>query len=274
MNVPVSSVISLEAAADFVLKAVHVSHGGIILPDVELTEDTELLLLADGEEIEGAEVTIIANESSGEVTGLNVPVVKGTQLDLQLISGTLFTPVVLTLTVDVPTLVSQSDIYEAVKAIVREGDNIEIDEDDDEKTITIHGEEDEGGGVVGTLGTAVYTTETLANNDEETGVVEIAKTFELIRTVADYPSRVRLYSAEQYLLADATRVIGDIPTGEHGVIVDNVFVSGNLQLDQMPIPSGTSAETPRTNEIAIKVQNRSGSSQIIEVTFTYIILEA
>ncbi len=191
-------------------------------------------LMKNGIAIEDLNITIPIGSKSVIVGELEIALLEDDELDLRLASGSIVSPVVLRLTID-------------------------------------DGETVGGGG--GTLATAVYTTANLANNAEEVGTIAMSKTFELLKTEVDFPCRVRLYSAEQYLLADASRVIGDIPTGEHGVIVDNNLILGNLQLDQMPIPSGTNAESPRTNEMAIKVQNKSGSSQIITVTFTFLILE-
>jgi hypothetical protein len=131
-----------------------------------------------------------------------------------------------------------------------------------------------GGGGSAEPQTVVYSTASLANNAEESGTVEIAKTFYLLKMAVDRASRVRVYSTAAYRAADAGRVIGEIPAGEHGVIADGYLLADNLILDLMPVPIGTNAEAVRTADIPIKIQNKSGSAGTVEVTFTYLVIEA
>lgn len=123
-------------------------------------------------------------------------------------------------------------------------------------------------------GAVVLTTASLANNATEVGTVALGKTFALIRTSADRPCRVRLYGTNMQLIADSGRAIGTDPIGEHGVICDLAFVTGNLVLDLAPMVFGACQESTVSANIPYSITNTSGSTSTVAVTFTKMTLEA
>ncbi len=128
-------------------------------------------------------------------------------------------------------------------------------------------------GAVGSIASASYTTASIADGASQSGVITLGKSFVILKTAASAAARVRLYSTAAYLAADAARLIGILPTGEHGVIYDALLPVGNLTIDASPAAVGSNLETVRSNAIPIAVQNRSGSAQTVQITFTYLILE-
>lgn len=116
-------------------------------------------------------------------------------------------------------------------------------------------------------------TATLANNATETGSVALGKSFKLLTISVSAPCRVRLYQTAAYRDADASRAIGTDPTGEHGLITDDNLVTGNLTLDLPGFVFGDNKDASPSSNIYYSVQNLSGGSAAITVTFTRIVLE-
>jgi hypothetical protein len=116
-------------------------------------------------------------------------------------------------------------------------------------------------------------TGSLADLAEANITAPLGKSFVLTAVETDVEARVTAYRSPAYRTADAARPIGELPTGDHGVIVDvNNVTPGKLNLS--PIMYGATAEIPRSGDIAIRVQNRSGGATPVEVTFTLNKLEA
>lgn len=149
---------------------------------------------------------------------------------------------------------------------IKAGTNITVTENTNDITIDTSG--------TAVIQSVTYTTASIANNATETGTVSIGKAYVLVKVEADKEARVRVYQSSAYRTADAARIIGTAPTGEHGVVLDANIITGNLALDLAPIPTGNSAESPRTATTAISIQNKSGSTGTVAVTFYYLILEA
>lgn len=95
----------------------------------------------------------------------------------------------------------------------------------------------------------------------------LGKSFVLNRIKVDEPSRVTVYRSPADRAADAARPIGELPSAGAGVIVD-VNLASVLDYPLTPIVYGATSEIPRTGDIPIRVQNRSGGATPIEVTFT------
>lgn len=112
------------------------------------------------------------------------------------------------------------------------------------------------------------TTASLANLAEANITAPLGKSHILSGVKVDVAARVTVYRSPAYRTADAARPIGTLPEGDHGVIVDCNLIPGNLDLRLAPICYGATAEIPRSGDIAIRVQNRSGSTSPVEVTFT------
>jgi hypothetical protein len=122
-------------------------------------------------------------------------------------------------------------------------------------------------------GEVSLTTGSLADNATETGTVGLGKSFLLLKVSADRACRVRLYETAGYRTADAARPVGSDPVGEHGLIADLVFTASNLSLDLAPTVTGVNLEEPPSASIAYAVQNRSGATSTVQLTFIRIPLE-
>jgi hypothetical protein len=122
--------------------------------------------------------------------------------------------------------------------------------------------------------TATFTSSSLADTVEDnTHNVTMAKSYRLLSVQADRACRVRLYATAAARTADAARLIGVDPTGNHGVVIDLVFTAADTWL-LAPQVLGSSMESVPASTIAIAVQNRSGSTHTVALTFTYIQSEA
>lgn len=131
-----------------------------------------------------------------------------------------------------------------------------------------------GSAVAPARANATLTTASLANNATETGTVALGKSFALIKASADRACRVRLYGTAAQRTADASRAAGTDPTGEHGVVCDLVFTSGNLALDLAPMVFGACQESTVSADIPYSVTNTSGATSAVQVTFSRLAMEA
>lgn len=122
--------------------------------------------------------------------------------------------------------------------------------------------------------TELYEAGTLADLATEDGVIEIGKGIMFLRIEASHACRVRIYSTAAYRTADAAREIGTDPVGEHGVVLDANIEAANLVLDLNPIPIGFNMDTVPEATLYLAIQNRSGGSADIDVTFHYVQLVA
>lgn len=135
--------------------------------------------------------------------------------------------------------------------------------------IRIHGV---GGGVGNafTRDTALITTISLAHaaRESSTATFASAAAFRVMRVVTDIPARLRLYTTTAARDADITRLPGDTPTGNHGLMLDVLTVTGMLTIDLSPeadcyLP-GTAGTVPYT------IDNLSGSEDTVTATLTYL----
>ena len=165
---------------------------------------------------------------------------------------------------------TDEEIQDVVAALLVPGTNVTLTYNDAAGSLTIAA----SGSSSPAATTVTYTTGSLADLAEETGTATIGKTYILIKVSANHACRVRLYSTPAYRTADAARPIGDIPTGEHGVMLDCYLEAANLTLDLSPIVTGANLETSRVSAIPVAIQNKSGGATTIAVTFTYLVLES
>ena len=120
----------------------------------------------------------------------------------------------------------------------------------------------------------VVTTASLANGATENGVVALGKSFELFKLIADRHCRVRLYQTSAFRTADASRPVGTDPDTAHGVIGDFVFDgTSGLTIICQPRPAGENHDTPVVSDIYYAIENQSGGTSTVEVTFTHAITE-
>ena len=133
------------------------------------------------------------------------------------------------------------------------------------------------GGPVNARRDEVKTTASLADQASETGVVTLGKSFLLVKVEADRNCRVRLYSTAAARTADAARPFGTDPTAgtQHGVICDLIVTTADsLVWILSPQAPGSCMETVVTRDIPYAIQNLSGATSTVEVTFTVVETEA
>jgi hypothetical protein len=111
-------------------------------------------------------------------------------------------------------------------------------------------------------------TESLADNATSNITAALGKAFVLNRIEVSHASRVTVYRTPADRTADASRPIGELPGAGDGVLVDANLEAGSLDLPLTPIIYGSTGETPRVSDIPIRVQNRSGGTTPVTVTFT------
>jgi hypothetical protein len=131
-----------------------------------------------------------------------------------------------------------------------------------------------GGAQLITRSTVAVTTASLANNAVENGVIVLGKSSLVSRFVGTAKSRIRLYSTAAYRTADAARVPGIDPIGEHGVMLDIVLPTGILSWDLSPLSLVTNDDVAPVANIYYAIQNLSGAAAAITATLTRILLEA
>lgn len=110
----------------------------------------------------------------------------------------------------------------------------------------------------------IVTTGSLADDATATGTVAFADGWRLLNVATDEPARVRLYVDTDARTADASREIGTDPTGPHGVLLDLVTDDGELDWPMSPAVDGWGDPVPYA------ITNLSGSTDTIEVTFTWV----
>ena len=115
-----------------------------------------------------------------------------------------------------------------------------------------------------------YTTGSLAINGESQGTVTIAPSFRLLKITMNVAARVRLYDRTSKQTTDATRPIGNVPTGDHGVICDFVCTPTLLSVNTSPPILGSDMNATPTGVFPITVDNLTGTTQSsISVTLVY-----
>lgn len=118
-----------------------------------------------------------------------------------------------------------------------------------------------------------HLTASLADDAEGEEEIELGITALVFKIVADRECRLRMYATDAQRDADASRPIGELPTGEHGLLLEAIFVTGNLTLVLAPFPIVGNVETVPTDAIPSLVQNLSGGTSTIDFDFTVTQLE-
>jgi hypothetical protein len=119
----------------------------------------------------------------------------------------------------------------------------------------------------------VYETPVIGNGEHFFAEVNLGKHYIINNIAANAPCRVRLYRTSAYRLLDIARPIGDIPEGEHGVILDVNLVASNLNLDLSPIVTGSNADSPRNSTTYILVTNTAPEPAGITIDFRVLKLQ-
>jgi hypothetical protein len=115
---------------------------------------------------------------------------------------------------------------------------------------------------------STYTTAALASGGQETG--RIATTgvgIRMIRIATDRPARVRIYTDPTKRDADASRVIGADPTGNHGLLLEVITTAAILSLDLSPEVMASNLEAVPTANMPITITRLdTGGSHTVTVT--------
>ena len=118
--------------------------------------------------------------------------------------------------------------------------------------------------------TSVFTTGSLANQAQQSGVLTVTPSFIATKITTDRPARVRLYPTSAQMMADANREPGTDPDSDvdHGVMLDVVTIPGELDWELTPKPVIFGRGTP-VEDIFITIDNLSGVTAVVAVTLTY-----
>lgn len=129
-----------------------------------------------------------------------------------------------------------------------------------------------GGGGTTTLPSrqqVTFTTASLAAGGNGTGTVIMAPGYRLYRISCSTQARVRLYTTTAKRTADVARPIGTDPTGDHGLMLEFVAVTGVLAADLSPLVDGFDGKTTPDGVIPYGVTNMGASSATVTVTFLW-----
>ena len=139
-----------------------------------------------------------------------------------------------------------------------------------------------GGGGGGGGGTSLGSRQTFnastssahANNTAENITITAYKGYALYKVKVAEPAWVSLYVSSAARTADASRSITMDPTPGSGVIAEVITQSTNETVLFTPAVIGYNDDSTPSTNVYLKVQNRSGSTQSINVELTVTQLEA
>jgi len=117
------------------------------------------------------------------------------------------------------------------------------------------------------------TTASLADLAEETGTVALGKQAIVSIVSADKACRVRLYPTAAARTADSSRELGEaIEEGDEEPLLEDSLTASKLT-NSSPAATVFNGDGSPSSDIYYAIQNRSGSTGTVEVTFTVLILE-
>jgi hypothetical protein len=131
-----------------------------------------------------------------------------------------------------------------------------------------------GSGGSGARSDLVHTTASLANLAVATTTVALGKTAAILRVTADRACRLRLYSTAAHRTADAARPADEASTDEHTPILEIIFTASLLTVDLPRMTIIANLEASVTGDIPALIQNTSGSTHTVALTFTELVLES
>jgi len=122
--------------------------------------------------------------------------------------------------------------------------------------------------------TVTATTSTPLSSDSSANLsITGYKSYFLLKITVSAPAWVVLYTDTSSRTNDSTRLITEDPLPESGVIAEVVTTTNNQTVTFAPAILGFNNSSPVSTTIFAKIQNRSGSTQSIQVTLTLIQLE-
>lgn len=120
--------------------------------------------------------------------------------------------------------------------------------------------------------TAAATTSSLANNASANITIAGFKSYSLLKVQTSAAAWVTIYSDTSSRTSDASRTETTDPTPGSGVITEVITTGANTQIITPSVIGWNNDGTP-SNNIYLKVVNKSGSSAAITVTLTLLQLE-
>lgn len=126
------------------------------------------------------------------------------------------------------------------------------------RRVIVHGRM--GGTPVPVSRTVTYTTASLANGATETGVIELGTGFTILHFKAVQAARLRAYQSVAHRTADASRAVGVLPSGDHGLIFED---DGSAAADYATVVVG--GLLAGATACPISVTNRSGATRTITI---------
>jgi hypothetical protein len=123
---------------------------------------------------------------------------------------------------------------------------------------------------------ATYTTASLANNADEVGSVALGKSGRLFVIAADRACRVRIYATAAKRDNDRARSVSASRTANDLLFAELVFTASFLSVGtQDPVVLYYNLDSPTVlGLVYLTVQNTSGATSTVAVTFTYVNMEA
>lgn len=120
--------------------------------------------------------------------------------------------------------------------------------------------------------TAAGTTASIANNSSANLTITAAKVYTLLKIQTSAAAWVTVYTDTTSRTSDASRTSGTDALPGTGVIAEVITSGATTQLITPSVIGFNNDATPSSN-VYLKVENRSGSTQAITVTLTYVPLE-
>lgn len=119
-----------------------------------------------------------------------------------------------------------------------------------------------------------HTTASMADAASVTETITVAKSCMLSRLTVDKPCRVRVYRNGAFATADLSRPVTTAATGQHGLVLDILFSTGDLDWWLTGSPLYINAESTRSDQMTVTVQNLSGAAGTVSLDFEALIVEA
>lgn len=111
--------------------------------------------------------------------------------------------------------------------------------------------------------TVAYTTSSLANNATEAALMDLGPGFSLLHFESSHALRFRAYQSAAHRTADASRAVGVLPSGDHGLIFeDDGAAVSDYALGDAAVGGLLAGETL----CPVSITNRSGATRAVTVT--------
>jgi hypothetical protein len=130
-------------------------------------------------------------------------------------------------------------------------------------------------GAVGATGfnartTVTGTTASIASGAAAEVTISAFTGYNLYKIQSSHAAWIRIYSTTQARTTDSTRVIGQDPLPDAGVITEVITVTANQTVSLTPAVLGYNDQSPPSNDMYLLITNNSGTSTAITVTVTLV----